>query len=92
MTPANVVHKNLINGIWCDGDGHPNINPSNTQHIVGRYGQATAQQKQRLRLGRVQVFWNATLYCAKQPMRFWRAKMSWVACSAEKKARPFPRV
>jgi len=44
MTPANAVHKNLINGVWCDGEAQPNINPSNTHDIVGHYVQATAQQ------------------------------------------------
>jgi aldehyde dehydrogenase (NAD+) len=44
MTPANTVHKNLINGVWCDGEAHPNINPSNTHDIVGHYVQASAQQ------------------------------------------------
>jgi alpha-ketoglutaric semialdehyde dehydrogenase len=44
MTATNAVHRNLINGIWCDGDAHANINPSNTQDIVGHYAQATAEQ------------------------------------------------
>ena len=40
-----MLHKNLIGGHWVEGAGvRENINPSNTNEIVGRYAQADAQQ------------------------------------------------
>lgn len=35
------LHKNLIGGTWVDGDPRPNINPSNTQEVVGYYAAGT---------------------------------------------------
>ena len=40
------LHKNLINGEWVGTEGKENINPSNTNEIVGVYAQATAQETQ----------------------------------------------
>ncbi|WP_055045259.1 aldehyde dehydrogenase family protein [Devosia sp. A16] len=37
------LHKNLINGEWVGGDGVDNINPSNTNEVVGVYARATQQ-------------------------------------------------
>ena len=37
------LHKNLINGEWVGGDGADNINPSNTNEVVGVYARATQQ-------------------------------------------------
>ena len=37
------LHKNLINGEWVGGEGADNINPSNTNEVVGVYARATAQ-------------------------------------------------
>jgi len=38
------LHKNLINGEWVGGEGAENINPSNTNEVVGVYARATAAQ------------------------------------------------
>lgn len=35
------LHKNLIDGEWLGGDAVPNINPSNTNDVVGEYARAT---------------------------------------------------
>jgi len=37
------LHKNLINGEWVGGDGVDNINPSNTNEVVGVYARASQQ-------------------------------------------------
>jgi len=37
----NELHKNLINGEWVDGEGAENINPSNTDDVVGIYARAS---------------------------------------------------
>jgi len=36
------LHQNLIAGEWVGGDGIANINPSNTNDVVGEYARATA--------------------------------------------------
>ncbi|MCX5579004.1 aldehyde dehydrogenase family protein [Kaistia terrae] len=36
------LHKNYIGGEWVGGDARPNINPSNTNEVVGEYAQGTA--------------------------------------------------
>jgi hypothetical protein len=38
-----MLHKNLINGEWVEGQGKDNINPSDISDVVGTYAQATAQ-------------------------------------------------
>jgi aldehyde dehydrogenase (NAD+) len=40
------LHKNLIDGEWVDGEGIDNINPSNTNEVVGVYARATADDTQ----------------------------------------------
>ena len=35
------LHRNLIGGEWVGGDAVPNINPSNTDDVVGDYARAT---------------------------------------------------
>jgi aldehyde dehydrogenase (NAD+) len=35
------LHANLIGGQWVDGNGKPNVNPSNTDDVIGEYSQAT---------------------------------------------------
>jgi aldehyde dehydrogenase (NAD+) len=35
------LHKNYIGGEWVDGESAPDINPSNTDEIVGHYARAT---------------------------------------------------
>ncbi len=35
------LHKNYIGGEWVGGDARPNINPSNTNEVVGEFAQAT---------------------------------------------------
>ena len=35
------LHRNLIGGEWVDGDAVPNINPSDTNDVVGHYARAT---------------------------------------------------
>jgi len=37
------LHKNLINGEWVGSEGKENINPSNTNEVVGLYAQASEQ-------------------------------------------------
>ena len=34
------LHANLIGGQWVDGNGKPNVNPSNTDDVIGEYSQA----------------------------------------------------
>ena len=41
------LHKNLIDGEWVGGEGIPNINPSNTNEVVGLYARATGDDVQR---------------------------------------------
>ncbi|MCO5082746.1 MAG: aldehyde dehydrogenase family protein [Rhizobiaceae bacterium] len=35
------LHRNLINGEWVGGDAVPNINPSDTNEVVGEYARAS---------------------------------------------------
>jgi aldehyde dehydrogenase (NAD+) len=37
------LHQNLINGEWVGADGAENINPSNTNEVIGLYARATQQ-------------------------------------------------
>ena len=37
------LHQNLIDGEWIGGDAIPNINPSNTDDVVGEYARASAE-------------------------------------------------
>ncbi len=41
------LHKNLIDGEWIDGEGVDNINPSNTNEVVGTYARASADDTKR---------------------------------------------
>src|SRR5690606_33053327 len=41
------LHKNLIAGEWVDGEAVANINPSNTDDIVGHYARAGADDAKR---------------------------------------------
>jgi len=36
------LHKNYIGGEWVGGDARPNINPSNTNEVIGEYAQGTS--------------------------------------------------
>jgi alpha-ketoglutaric semialdehyde dehydrogenase len=36
------LHQNLINGEWVGSDASENINPSNTNEVIGRYARASA--------------------------------------------------
>lgn len=38
------VHANLIDGEWVPGEAAPNINPSDTNDVVGEYARATRRQ------------------------------------------------
>src|SRR5258708_24715470 len=38
------LHKNLINGEWVGGNASPNINPSNTNEVIGEYAQGTVEE------------------------------------------------
>ncbi|NOV20203.1 aldehyde dehydrogenase family protein [Ensifer adhaerens] len=38
-----MLHQNLIAGEWVGGDGVANINPSNTNDVVGEYARASAE-------------------------------------------------
>jgi aldehyde dehydrogenase (NAD+) len=35
------LHRNLIDGEWVEGEAAPNINPSNTNDVIGEYARAT---------------------------------------------------
>ena len=35
------LHKNYIGGEWVDGEAVPNINPSNTNEVIGEFARAT---------------------------------------------------
>ncbi len=39
-----MLHRNLIAGEWVDGDASANVNPSNTNEIVGEFARATSEQ------------------------------------------------
>ncbi len=41
------LHRNLIDGEWIGGEGVPNINPSNTDEVVGHYVRATLEDAHR---------------------------------------------
>jgi aldehyde dehydrogenase (NAD+) len=41
------LHRNLIDGEWVGGEGVPNINPSNTDEVVGLYARASLDDTQR---------------------------------------------
>ena len=41
------LHKNLIDGEWVGGEAVANINPSNTDDVVGQYARASADDVQR---------------------------------------------
>ncbi|MGN7805809.1 aldehyde dehydrogenase family protein [Ensifer sp. 22521] len=38
-----MLHKNLIAGEWVSGDASANINPSNTNEVIGEYARASAK-------------------------------------------------
>ncbi|HVY20176.1 MAG TPA: aldehyde dehydrogenase family protein [Bauldia sp.] len=40
------LHRNFIAGEWVGGEGIPNINPSNTNDVVGEYARASAADVQ----------------------------------------------
>ena len=42
------LHRNLIAGEWVEGEGETeNINPSNTDEVVGRYARASKADAER---------------------------------------------
>ena len=41
------LHRNYIAGEWVDGEAIPNINPSNTDEVVGTYARATSDDVKR---------------------------------------------
>src|SRR6478609_6995514 len=41
------LHRNLIDGEWVGGDSVPNINPSNTDEVVGLYARASLDDAKR---------------------------------------------
>ena len=41
------LHNNLIDGEWVGGESIPNVNPSNTDEVVGLYARATLADTQR---------------------------------------------
>ena len=36
------LHRNYIAGEWVEGDAQPDVNPSNTDDVVGYYARASA--------------------------------------------------
>ena len=41
------LHKNLIDGEWVEGEAIKNINPSNTNEVIGLYARATVDDTKR---------------------------------------------
>ena len=41
------LHKNYIDGEWTDGEAAPNINPSNTNEVVGQFARGTADDAKK---------------------------------------------
>src|SRR3982750_3955837 len=41
------LHRNLIDGEWVTGEGVPNVNPSNTNEVIGTYARATLDDTRR---------------------------------------------
>ena len=41
------LHRNLVDGEWIEGEGVANINPSNTDDVVGTYARASADDTER---------------------------------------------
>ncbi|MBD9375619.1 aldehyde dehydrogenase family protein [Rhizobium sp. ARZ01] len=39
-----MLHRNLIAGEWVSGDASANINPSNTNEVIGEFASATAEE------------------------------------------------
>jgi aldehyde dehydrogenase (NAD+) len=56
------LHANLIDGAWVEGEAAPNINPSNTNDIIGTYARATRADAQ------------AAIAAAKRTFPKWRAR------------------
>ena len=56
------LHKNYIAGEWVGGDGVPNINPSNTNDVVGEYARADRAQTETAIAAAKAAFpaWSAT--------------------------------
>jgi len=47
MSPMTELHHNLIDGEWVSGEAVPNLNPSNTNEVVGEYARATKEDALR---------------------------------------------
>jgi len=47
MEPTMTLHANLIDGEWIEGEAIANINPSNTDEVVGDYARANAEDAKR---------------------------------------------
>ena len=57
QTTTHTVNKNLIGGAWRDGaDIADDINPSNTQDVVGRFVQGDASQVSAAVVGAKEAF------------------------------------
>ncbi len=41
------LHRNYIDGEWVDGEAVPNVNPSDTNEVVGQFARATAADAKR---------------------------------------------
>lgn len=41
------LHKNLIGGAWVDGEAVDNINPSNTDDVIGQYARASVDDAKK---------------------------------------------
>ena len=41
------LHRNYIDGAWVDGEAIPDINPSNTDDVVGYYARGSAEEVRR---------------------------------------------
>lgn len=47
MTTTTELHRNLIAGEWVEGEAVPNVNPSNTEDVIGYYARAGTGEAER---------------------------------------------
>ena len=95
------LHHNLIAGEWVEGEGETdNINPSNTDEVVGRYARASKADTERaIAAAKAAAAGLGALQhpCAlRDPeegrrTRFWRARKSSAGCSRARKERRSPK-
>ena len=90
------LHRNLIDGEWVGGEAVPNINPSDTNDVVGDYARATEGRRGSgdrrgqggvSRNGRAPACSSATRCCARRRTRSSRARRNSAGCCRARRAR-----